>query len=173
MKPRYFQVEKLAESLKGYIESYPVDIKSLCKKLSFDYQETSLDGISGAAVSQDDSKVIFINSSEPEYRKRFTGGHELCHLIFHTCIPVNYDKSVPLVMLRDNKSGSNSIDWREREANYFSACLLMPRDLVEEELRRLNSDSLGEEAIEKLSNTFGVSTQAMSIRLNQLNLIFH
>ena len=49
----------------------------------------------------------------------------------------------------------------EREANQLAADILMPRDLIESELR--NRDTI---SIEDLARHFGVSKIAMAIRLD-------
>lgn len=102
--------------------------------------------------------VIGVNQTHHPVRKRFTIAHELGHFLLghglgeeiqEETIDDSFDKSHP----------------QEREANQFASCLLMPREFVKKEVNKNSLD------IEKLSKTFGVSKQAITIRLLELKLI--
>lgn len=59
----------------------------------------------------------------------------------------------------------------ELEANYFAFVLIMPEEMVRTEVRRLapqGFDIFDDPAIEEMASLFGVSLQAMVIRLVQL-----
>ena len=66
---------------------------------------------------------------------------------------------------------SEGIDPIEIEANQFAATLLMPTNLIRTELEKLDVDTYGEDVIEDLANKFGVSVQAMTIRMTSMRLI--
>lgn len=58
----------------------------------------------------------------------------------------------------------------DHEANIFALCLLMPKDLFLEELKKYEFD-LGDNkdtALKELCKTFGVSQQAVLARLSML-----
>ncbi|GHO75245.1 hypothetical protein KSD_30160 [Ktedonobacter sp. SOSP1-85] len=74
-----------------------------------------------------------------------------------------------IVYHRDAKS-STSEDQREREANRFAAALLMPATLLRSEIQKQPFDFGDEEMLTALANKFQVSTQAMSIRISNLNI---
>lgn len=58
---------------------------------------------------------------------------------------------------------------REEEANYFAMCLLMPRDLVVEEVRKLGGVDLADDRkMGELAARFGVSISLMATRIGQL-----
>ena len=71
---------------------------------------------------------------------------------------------------RDGYS-SGGVDHEEVEANQFGAALLMPRSLVQQELKKNDLDLDDEEAITFLAKRFHVSTAAMSNRLSNLGLL--
>jgi Zn-dependent peptidase ImmA (M78 family) len=59
----------------------------------------------------------------------------------------------------------------EIEANQLGAALLMPRGLVQQEVRSQDLDLDDSEAIELLAKRFQVSTAAMSNRLQNLRML--
>jgi len=68
-----------------------------------------------------------------------------------------------------SQSDSATKPHEEREANQFASSLLMPEDLIRRE--SMNLDLADEYDVAHLARRFGVSDQAMSIRLQQLDLI--
>ena len=61
--------------------------------------------------------------------------------------------------------------WMEDEASYFALCLLMPENLLREEVKKVEFDLGSDEAIKYLAKTFGVSLTAMAVRLCDLQLL--
>jgi Zn-dependent peptidase ImmA (M78 family) len=58
-------------------------------------------------------------------------------------------------------------NWRyEREANEFASVLLMPPEMLQQQLR----EAVGATTLRLLANRFLVSDQAMSIRLSTLGI---
>ena len=89
------------------------------------------------------------NRTEPEVRRRFTLAHEFKHVIDHPSRDLLYDNH-----------------WtRERVADQFAACLLMPKTLV------VRAWCSGEQDIDRLAELFVVSSEAMTRRLLALGLI--
>jgi len=72
---------------------------------------------------------------------------------------------------RDTASGKGT-DMRERDANAFAAALLMPAALVRRAAKSYHFD-LGDEGgpVEELARRFGVSSQAMTLRLANLDIL--
>lgn len=165
---------KAAKLLAKYkIDSAPIDVKELakkegCKLTQFEGQND----ISGMLKRFDKKNVIAYNDSHPETRKRFTIAHEIGHLICHYDRDVFVDKT-QRVNFRNARSGL-AIDQQEIEANAFAASLLMPKNLIEQEASSLISGGMVtqvDELIEKLADTFQVSSQAMEYRLKNLGII--
>ena len=71
---------------------------------------------------------------------------------------------------RDGYS-SGGVDYEEIEANQLGAALLMPRGLVQQEIRAQDLDLDDSEAIDLLAKRFQVSTAAMSNRLQNLRML--
>jgi Zn-dependent peptidase ImmA (M78 family) len=62
-----------------------------------------------------------------------------------------------------------AIDHEEIEANRFAAELLMPKDLLEADLDKFEIDIEDAETIQHMARRYGVSEQAMTLRI--VNLI--
>ena len=75
-----------------------------------------------------------------------------------------------MIFRRDGYS-SGGVDHEEVEANQFGAALLMPRSLLQQEVKKNDLDLDDEEAITFLAKRFHVSTAAMSNRLSNLGLL--
>lgn len=75
------------------------------------------------------------------------------------------------VRLRDDVS-SQGTDEAEREANFFAASLLMPREFLEADLAKEEYvDLLDDDLLRALGKKYGVSTQALVNRLKNLGYI--
>jgi Zn-dependent peptidase ImmA (M78 family) len=143
--------------------------RSLGARLSFDpFEESDISGFVARRPGM--PPVIGVNSAHPMTRQRFTIAHEIGHLVMHVGQPLIVDKLVR-VNLRRAALPSTSV---EIEANRFAAALLMPEALLRREFERLASkrqpvhvDAL----IDSLAKSFAVSSQAMRIRLNELDLL--
>lgn len=85
-------------------------------------------GGEAAGIWQRDRSTILVSTRFSYETRRFTAGHEIGHYILHPHVgDRTLHRELPI-------GGSRS--WRppqEREADYFSACLLMPRGAVEKE----------------------------------------
>ena len=98
--------------------------------------------------------LITINGKEPYLRQRFSLAHEIKHIIDHKH---KYDLYLDLKGIVHNEKA-------EQQADYFAACLLMPKDKV----TRLFNNGITSPTI--LATFFEVSPLAMHIRLRQLKL---
>jgi Zn-dependent peptidase ImmA (M78 family) len=105
--------------------------------------------VSGAAHWNGHHWIITLNADEPAARQRFSLMHEFKHIIDHTTSQFLYDDGSPQA---------------ERVADYFAACLLMPKKTV----KRLWCQ--GNQNIAQLAATMGVSPRAINYRLDQLGL---
>lgn len=161
-------IEEKAELL--LIESgfYQVgfDINKLVKKLKIELIKKQFENdISGLLAITQGKPLISVNSEEDPKRQRFTIAHELGHFVLHSKDQPFFIDKMPKVMYRNNASTTGEIQ-KEREANAFAAALLMPKDLVKDEINKCFYG--GDAAIRHLAKEFKVSEQAMSFRLSNL-----
>jgi predicted transcriptional regulator len=105
---------------------------------------------SGSAHWDGSTWVLTINTSESPTRQRFSMMHEFKHIIDHP---------------RNIRQGLDSGASAERLADYFAACVLMPRSWVK------RAWAHGQQRVESLAAEFDVSPQAMRFRLSQLGLL--
>lgn len=160
----------------------PVNVVEIAQKLGAAVHYDELENeVSGMLVINGDEKHIVVNKLHPANRQRFTIAHELGHLVLHA---VNSARSlfVDTKYLVYRRAGSaNSAEYfqphstttpeEEREANEFSAALLMPEALVRFYVEDRKIDIRDEFDIAMIATAFGVSEQAMSIRARKLKLL--
>ncbi|AMV70698.1 DNA-binding protein [Desulfuromonas sp. DDH964] len=114
--------------------------------------------VSGLSAYTDElGGVIFVNAGHPTERQYFTALHELGHLIFHRR---EYGKP---------QSGKD----REKEnmASHFSGAVLMPRTVVEKELRNYRKQWIPEPLLQDLKLRYQISMRTILIRANQVGLM--
>jgi Zn-dependent peptidase ImmA (M78 family) len=112
--------------------------------------------------------------TESAPRKRFTIAHEIGHHIlghqFEAGSHVHVDRG-NFISQRGPRA-SQGVDPKEIEANQFAASLLMPSVWVRAAAAKIQSHGpLVDRHVEELANEFGVSEQAMTIRLTTLRLL--
>ena len=112
--------------------------------LPFDFGTDAIDGTS--TISPRGHKVIFINSTMPNDRVRFSMAHELGHLILHVSRPPESHRDP------------------EAEANAFAAELLMPAAEIVQDFHKLKFDELAQ-----LKRKWGVSMRALVQRARDTN----
>ena len=148
-------IEQIAqEALKKTGGSLPVNVEEVARGYGLEVVEFAFhEKISG--LLKKEQGIIGVNKTHHPVRRRFTIAHELGHFLLghgmetmDEIIDESFDRPMP----------------QEREANLFASCLLMPNDLMKKESKK-GID------LEKLSSTFGVSKQAITIRLLDLKLI--
>lgn len=123
------------------------------------YIMTSKNGVPGYDADQ----VIIVNLSDAPTRRRFTIAHELAHYVLHK-------KPEDDIYAHRDVGEYNS---KEREANIFASNILMPEELVREEIRRLCDTMWGDVSplikINRVAERFAVSSSAAEVRLKELN----
>ena len=118
--------------------------------------------VSGFSTYFQDKFVVFLNSSFTLGHERYSGAHELYHIIYNQ----ETLKNEKLLIY-------NSDSDEENKADIFAAEFLMPEDYVKEvfyKIINVKSDSVIEKHVIKMNNFFKVSYKAMLKRLVQLNL---
>lgn len=166
----YKHIEEKAEEVLKREKLYKAgfDIFKLTKELNIEIVPKKLSNdISGFLAINNGKAIISFNENEKsEQRRRFTVAHELGHFFLHSKNQPLFIDKTPKIMFRNNASSTGEI-LKEREANAFAAAILMPQNLIVEEIENLiENDAL--EIITKLAEKFKVSEQAMSFRLSNL-----
>src|SRR5690606_683483 len=119
--------------------------------------------ISGMLVDRNGSSIIGVNASHHPNRRRFSIAHELGHALLHDDVSRQFVDSYTVAFR--NAASSLGIDRHEVEANAFAAELLMPRNEIANYLQEHTLDAHDERQLDRMASRFGVSIQALSIRL--------
>lgn len=147
--------------------SVPVDPVVLANRLGVTVNNAKFSDDTWAALvaKRDHTTRIFVEQSDPPYRKRFSIAHELGHHFLHLLKDGEIvDKRADMFREKEPDVESMSEDrTREIQANWFAAELLMPEDLVRAEWHRNSS-------IRRLAALFNVSEEAIGYRLDTLDL---
>jgi len=156
------------------LDQPPIPVEDIAAKLGaiLMRDDFSDDDVSGLLIREGDEQVIGVNKRHSRARQRFTIAHEIGHLLLHAGKPVILDRA--RVNFRDAVS-SMATDYDEIQANAFAAELLMPRDMVMAESRRLASEHAAEDEdalLQILADRFEVSAEAMNFRLINLGIIW-
>ena len=134
----------------------PVNIVGLAEALGIHVQETDLGSEFAGEIFRDtDSSSgysIWVNASDATVRKRFTVAHDIGHYLLHR------DRFTD--RLKDDHMYRSSLSNQlEQAANRLAADLLMPANLI----RELRAQGIN--SPEEMAASFGVSLQAMQLRL--------
>ncbi len=161
-KIKYIETKSrdILENILGQIEtiSNPVDLAKILKHLNLHLSIASFKNNSVAGAFDKDQRTIFISKFDSPKRQAFTIAHELGHFILHQ------KPQDVLYRVQSDEFNGSPLDLEEKEANWFAASLLMPKELVEKFWH-------DKQDIELLAAYFGVSRSAAFWRLKNLNLI--
>jgi Zn-dependent peptidase ImmA (M78 family) len=135
----------------------------------------------GVYLVDDDKKAIIINSNMYEPRKNFTIAHELGHHY------LNHKLDDGVIACDNNAVFGKNKPEREKEADYFASCFLMPESLMKTkafEFKKSYADNkqftllketeiqvYNEALNEFLRKFFRVSKEAMGYRLEEIELV--
>lgn len=147
----YEKVERVADSLADQLKlgRYPARVleEALWKTWSVIVFNVPLKSSSGACVRRNGLSAILLNSNEVWWRRNFSLGHEVFHLVFNDVAGVE-----PARM--------------ETLANKFASRLLMPAGIIDEEIRKISCDGrIKYFDLMSLAKEYMVSTEAMLWRL--------
>ncbi len=151
--------------LDQYLSEYPVKLGQLAKDLGVAIKVSSMGtGISGQISREGNQYVIRVNRNEARERQRFTVAHELSHYLLHRNVIDSSPEGIrDTVLYRSGKP-----EQIEFEANRLAAEIVMPKSLVDKELRSSFGGLVTEATIESLASRFEVSKAAMEIKLSTL-----
>src|SRR5262249_22027341 len=153
-------------------------VDAIAKSLGLHVQHVPADDTLSCFLLRDRGKTIIgINSNQHPNRQNFTLAHELAHFLLHDTEQVHVDRQDQWlqVRLRDDAS-SQGTSPEEVEANTFAAELLMPAEFLKADVANCSTLDLLDEVVmddvlKSLAKRYGVSTQALTYRLLNLNLI--
>jgi Zn-dependent peptidase ImmA (M78 family) len=154
------------------ITEAPVPVSQIAQAKGARIFVDSLEGdLSGFLYRDKDQAVIGVNTSHSQSRQNFTIAHELGHLLLHDQEQLHVDHEFR-VRLRSDVS-SQGVDEAEQEANFFAASLLMPKEFIERDLAHEEYVDIfdDDDFLRKLARKYGVSAQALAIRLKTLGYI--
>lgn len=163
----------------------PVDLKKVAEALQVRVHDEEMEeDVAAVLIVKGNQRHVLVNEKHPANRKRFSIAHELGHLCLHDAEDESNSDQQRMYIDRQirvyhrigdannplyKQEGAQTDAKQEREANMFAACLLMPSHHVMR--AALERDLFDENSVASLARTFGVSEQAMSIRLQQLRVL--
>lgn len=146
--------------------SMPVDPVTIARKLGIQVKQAELPAnVSAAILKQAGSDaVIVLARGDSDKRKRFSCAHEIGHYIQRAgADELEYvDHRGPLA-----SAGTNA---EEIFANQFAANLLMPEREVREFLTQHQREQSARPPLWFLAQRFGVSAEAMNVRVETLRI---
>ena len=159
MKDKYVLAKEASELRRtlGKDDSSHIDVFQLAhtiESLTLVFYPMS-DRISGMCIKGAEDVVIAINSTMTYGRQRFSMAHELYHCY--------YDDMDTIICARDTGETSDV----EKNANAFASFFLAPPAALSEAIKgtKLGKPTLDKADVVKLEQLFGMSRQAMLIRL--------
>ena len=170
--------KNVLELTKKFVDKYinistplPIDISHIIRTETIQIEERFLeDELSGLLIIQGGAKLIGVEHSHSEERKRFTLAHELGHYVLHSNDSKMFVDTA--IFKRQIEGGYTTREERmEREANNFAANILMPEIIVYREVSNFYKDLNDENNIAALARKFEVSTAAMTYRLINIGII--
>jgi len=154
----------------GVPAEFPFDVESTVEfLLEFDLNLGAdlPKGILG--LTNFDRRLVSVSGSiTNDGRRRFTVAHEIGHIVLHRSI-LEAGLVQPSMFISESAAAAqdDSMEW---QANFFAAALLMPREAV---AARFGRDARAGRLVapERVADAFGVSREAATIRLQELD--FH
>ncbi|MEE9431463.1 MAG: ImmA/IrrE family metallo-endopeptidase [Melioribacteraceae bacterium] len=165
------RIKLLAEKIlvKNNIKSLPISLKKIAKNEKITLASIHADDkTSGFLYKKNEKIIIGYNSEHHPNRQNFTIAHELGHYFLQHFGDFFIDKGT--ILFRDERTNNQNYK-QEREANKFAAELLLPEDLLLSYIKREKIVFDDRKEINEMADDFGVSTQALTIRLTNLGLI--
>ncbi len=157
-RPRWNLAERKAEELSKDYSAPPVPVLEIAEEngVNVVFVDFGKNSEKVAGLCDFENARIYVNQDENADRQAFTMAHELGHWILHKDFFLENPDHYP-VLPRFSKPDQN--DWREKEANKFAACLLVPARLVR---------PVRNAPIASLASVFGVSRTMMEFRLKNV-----
>jgi Zn-dependent peptidase ImmA (M78 family) len=140
----------------NFVSEPPVLVEGIAKNYGLQVKVADL-GSSGNDVAgfiDPATKIIYVNKDDSPARQAFTVAHELGHwFLHHEQLQAEPDK---YAILYRRPLGSSDVDAVEKQANFFAANLLVPKEMLEQ-----YRDGTRHNEIAKI---FGVSPEVIGYR---------
>ena len=159
------QIKDLAEEVRiKFARKGLSDIFDILSEAAFLIRKPlDIEELSGFTTYFEGQFIVYLNSNFTLGHERYTGAHELYHLIYNADI-LKKEK----ILLDDQKHKAE-----DAKADVFASEFLMPEDYVKEvfyKIVNVDKNSILPRHIIRMHNYFKVSYKAMLKRLIQLNL---
>jgi Zn-dependent peptidase ImmA (M78 family) len=164
--PSRAEIARLTQELlvQAKVTTPPVPIEEVAKVAGFRLVMEHLDSeLSGFYLMRAGTPTIGVNIFHPPVRQRFTIAHEIGHARLHA--DDHYDRA-----FRRDPNSAAATDPAEMDANAFAAALLMPAEWITERWAEA-TDLLDNDWVVKTARDFGVSTQSLLYRVENLGLL--
>lgn len=169
------QLEERSENTLRETDTYrvPVPIQLVAQRLNMTMEAGPLgENVSGMLIMRGDRSAIGYNSAHGHARRRFTIAHEIAHSLLHKRKNAKPQLFIDRrIMHRYDETVSRKAGRKEAEADRFGAALLMPRVLIQNEIKNQNLNLDDDGAIDVLAKRFQVSTAALTARLLSLQIL--
>jgi Zn-dependent peptidase ImmA (M78 family) len=159
------QIKDLAEDVRmKFARKGLSDIFDILSEAAFLIRKPlDTDELSGFSTYFEEQFIVYLNSNFTLGHERYTGAHELYHLIYNADI-LKKEK----ILLDDEKHKAE-----DAKADVFASEFLMPEDYVKEvfyKIVNVDKNNVLPRHVIRMHNYFKVSYKAMLKRLIQLNL---
>lgn len=157
---------EIRRAIEDHQDTTPVRLSELARELGVPVKAATLaPGISGEIrPNAGEGFIIRINRHDPSKRQRFSVAHELAHFLLHS-------DQIGAGISDDVLYRSSLSDRREAQANRLAADILMPDQLVRQEVEVAREKGVGDLVL-FLADEFAVSEAAMRIKLDQLGIAY-
>lgn len=125
--------------------------------------DVSVEEARGFSIGRHPLPVIAINGSEPPRGKLFTLLHEVVHILLHRSALCDLEDAAPSSVAPEGRR----LEWY---CNSVAAATLMPKSAVMEAVADREEGFWPNDELRALAGRFGVSAEAMLVRLVTLNL---
>jgi Zn-dependent peptidase ImmA (M78 family) len=125
--------------------------------------DVSMEEARGFSIGLYPLPVIAINGAEPPRGKLFTLMHEVVHILLHRSALCDLEDAVTSSVEPEGRR----LEWY---CNAVAAAALMPRDAVVAAVGDHGGDDWSDDDLRELAGNFGVSAEAMLVRLVTLDL---
>lgn len=164
-EPLRLQVKELAEEVRlKFARKGLADIFDILSEVAFLLRKPlEIEGLSGFCTFFEGRLIVYLNSNFTLGHERFTGAHELYHLLYNS-------ETIKKEKLLFEEAPSPEED---EKADIFAAEFLMPEDYVKEKFHKVvnvDQKDVQPRHVIRMHNLFKVSYKAMLKRLIQLGL---